>query len=65
MITKMLFGVWTFASIYFLYSDSIFGLILFMNPEEEAHLFDEITAEIIDVNIATTKIYAKIPKGRK
>lgn len=30
-----------------------------MDPEEEAHLFDEITAEIIDVNIATTKIYAR------
>lgn len=39
--------------------DDIKGARVFMDPEEEAHLFDEITAEIIDVNIATTKIYAR------
>ena len=45
--------------------DTIKGARVFMNPDEEAHLFDEITAEIIDVNIATTKIYAKAAKGKR
>lgn len=40
--------------------DDIKGARVFMDPNEEAHLFDEISAEIIDVNIATTKIYAMI-----
>jgi len=39
--------------------DDIKGARVFMDPESEAYLFEEIDAEIIDVNIATTKIYAK------
>ena len=35
-----------------------------MDPEEEAYLFEEVKAEIIDVNIATTKIYARALKER-
>ncbi len=42
--------------------DKIKGARVFMDPEEEVALFDEITAEIVDVNIATTKIYAKKEK---
>lgn len=43
--------------------DEIKGARIFLNPEEELQLFEEITAEIIDVNIATTKIYAKTEKN--
>ena len=42
--------------------DEIKGARVFMDPEDEAVLFEEIEAEIIDVNIATTKIYAKALK---
>lgn len=44
--------------------DDIKGARVFMDPESEAHLFEEIDAEIIDVNIATTKIYAKKAKRK-
>ncbi len=39
--------------------DEIVGARLFL-PKAEVELFDKLIVEIIDVNIATTKIYAKV-----